>query len=116
MSLAAILLAVILLAVVALLMRVLLGQREAAHVARDTKSEASAAAHDAAIAAAVARQILDRLETGVGKNNATAHRIENAAAVVADDLAEAHQRADSVAAEAPHGAAADAAFRQAEPT
>lgn len=97
-----------LLAIVALLLRILANQRTAAAVARETKHEASAAASDAAVAARTARTILDRLETGGRDTRQAAGRIEDAAAVVAEDLQTQHDRADAVTSNEP-GAAADAA-------
>lgn len=92
----------------AMLLRIMSTQRKAARIARDTKSEAARAAADAAQAASTARAILDRLETGGGRTLEAAHRIEDAAGVVADDLQAQHDRADAVTSTEP-GAAADAA-------
>lgn len=54
---------------------------------------------------------LDRLTLKVDHSAATGERIESAARGVADDLSEAHRRADAVE-DGNHGAAADAASRQ----
>lgn len=54
---------------------------------------------------------LDRLTLKVDHSAATSERIESAAISVADDLREAHGRADAVGP-GDHGAAADAASRQ----
>lgn len=56
--------------------------------------------------------LLDRLTVRVDAGVATSSRIEKAATSVADDLAEAHRRADDVAHGGDAGAAADAASRQ----
>lgn len=54
--------------------------------------------------------LLDRLTIRVDAGSETSLRIESAAGVVADDLAESHRRADAVGS-MDHGAAADAASR-----
>lgn len=55
---------------------------------------------------------VDRLMVRVDAGAATSSRIEKAATGVAEDLAEAHKRADTVAHGGEAGAAADAASRQ----
>lgn len=99
---------VLLLVVIGQLLRVMSKQQKAMRVARDTKSEASQAAHAAALAAATAQRLLHRIDGMGGTNNRAATRIEGAAAVVAEDLAAAHDRADAADSTEP-GAAADAA-------
>lgn len=56
--------------------------------------------------------LVDRVTVRVDAGAATSSRIEKAATGVADDLAEAHRRADEVAHGGEAGAAADAASRQ----
>lgn len=55
---------------------------------------------------------LARLGSAIDEGAATSKRIEQAAMTVADDLSEAHARADEAGHEGEAGAAADAAARQ----
>lgn len=55
---------------------------------------------------------LARLGVAIDEGSATSKRIEKAALNVADDLSEAHARADEAAHDGEAGAAADAAARQ----
>lgn len=55
---------------------------------------------------------LARLGSAIDEGAATSKRIEQAALTVADDLSEAHARADEAGHEGEAGAAADAAARQ----
>lgn len=94
--------------IIGLFVRVEVGQRKAARVARETRSEASNAATDARLASRTGEAVLKRLEVFSGASVIQTTRIADAATIVAEDFAAQHEAARAVQGGVP-GQAADAA-------